>query len=335
MKLLIPSNQKELAERSIWFKKPIALKLKEEKGVEFGFEIKEPLSYLKRAPDAFWGLHLPNNFATVWYYYPKKRKELMRMAKRLGKLKPNYAVLHGIHLTWEPPAREYIHRYFNRSDSAEYFKVFRAQTKLLRELKKYLPVRMENYPLDGYYMKGKKHLPETYLYTGAGRFYDLLYFKRHTNADILIDVEHLWHILNLLNRNKNYANLPIDKFEGLTEGDKKLSQIFGFDIKKYFIPHLKKKITIEEAIKRFKAKYYHLSGSSQAIIPGKKVVSHLPITPGNKTFIRTLKAVLAQKPEVLVMEVASKTDGPAWNYLRTNEAERSFENLCGILLDEL
>ena len=95
------------------------------------------------------------------------------------------------------------------------------------------------------------------------------------------------------------------------------------------------KVTLKDALKKYPAKYYHLVGTFKDVIPGKRVLGHGPINPNNKTFRKYLKIVLAQKPEVLVMETANSKLNKCWKYLRPNETEISFKNLCEILLEEL
>ena len=334
MKLLAPANPKELSDRICWFKKPVARKLRDKKGVEFGFELKEPTESIKSPPSLYWGYHLPGELSSLWYYHPEQRNYLLSTLVPVSELKPNYAVLHGIHLYWHPPARKYRQRYVNHSQSEEYLKVLEANIKLLEQLKKLFPVLLlENYPLYSYYQKNNQYLPETYLYTGSGRFLDLLYLKEKTGVGILFDLEHMIVLLNFLNREKNYRHLP--RIHNPHPQTLNLEKIFGFVIAKGIIPYAKTKISLKDVIEKISPKYYHLTGSTRDVIDGKKILAHAPIKIEDKTFRKNLRLILAQKPEVLVLEVASSLDGPEWHYLRSNETELSFYALCEILLEEL
>ncbi|MCL5407568.1 MAG: hypothetical protein M1429_03675 [Patescibacteria group bacterium] len=73
MYLLVPGNSKQLTERALWFKNPVARRLQQEKGVEFGFELKGEPEDIKEAPPLYWGYHLPVDFATEWYYHPSRK----------------------------------------------------------------------------------------------------------------------------------------------------------------------------------------------------------------------------------------------------------------------
>lgn len=333
MKLLAPAAKDELTERSYWFKKPLARKLASKFKVEFGFEMKGDLEGLKSALPLFWGVHLENNLATNWYYHPEDRTEMLHEATKVAKLKPNYAVLHGIHLERQPPRHDYIGRYINHSLPAEHFKLYKANIDLINTLKHYYHLKIENYPLTDLYFEDGNFLPYTYLYTGIGRLNDLIKVTKETNTEVLLDIEHLIQTLNLLNREKNYHNLPIEKIEEFNLADRKVYELFGFHLKKGYIPYFEKKIEFKDFVKKARSKYFHLTGSTQDVDPGKKIWTHNPIEVGDKVFRKHLKIVLAQKPEVLVVEVASKSK--SFNYLRENETEISFDNVCKILLEEL
>ncbi len=335
MKLLAPSNPKEISDRKRWFKTPEAKKLALKKGVEFGIEMKGPLENIEKAPDIYWGMHLPEMLATEWYYHPERRQDLFSLLLASSSLKPDYAVLHGIHLLWHPPEREYVHRYIDTSSSVEYFKVLKANIELIKQIKTLFPLKIENFPLQFYYMEGKEFLPYTFLTTGIGRLDDLLYIKKETGVEIMFDIEHMEILLNFLLRRKNYRHLSVNRVNQLTEDEKKLKEIFGFYLKKGIIPYLDRKVTLEEMIKKIDAKYYHLTGSTQDVISGKEITTHKPIKESDKTFRKNLRMVLAQKPQVLVLETASAGYVSAWNHLRPNETEISFLTLCQILLEEL
>ena len=335
MHLLVPSNAKQLSSRAEWFKNPIARKLNQEKGVEFGFELKGESETITEAPPLFWGVHLENNLATNWYYHPENRSEIIHSVTELTKLRPDYAVLHGIHLDWHPPKKDYIGRYINHSSASELLKISKANSELVKILKHYFNLKIENFPLTDCYKEDGKYLPSTFLYTGAGRLNDLLEIKEEQGCDILLDLEHLAIVLNFLNREENYDNIPLKKIENLTFADRKIYEKYGFYVKKGYIPYTDEKYEIKDWIKKIKAKFYHLTGSFCEIDPGKKITTHMPVETDDKVFRKYLKMVLAQEPEVIVLEVASKGDNPCYDYLRPNETELSFYNLCRILLEEL
>lgn len=335
MKLLAPASPKEFVNRTLWFKKPVARRLQTEKKIEFGFEIKGLLIDIKKAPDLFWGVHLPVSLATNWYYNPARRLKIIREIEKIAKLKPHYAVLHGISLLWKPPSKTYIHRYFNISAAREYLKVLNANIKLINQLKTLLPLKIENgLVVDFYYKKDEIPLPYTYLHTGVQKVNDLSYIHKKTGVDTLLDIEHLILSLNFLNREKNYQNVPVEKIDQLTLEDKKLQKIFGYYIKKNYIPYAQPKIKLDDVVKKCQAKIFHLCGNSQDAIFGKKILSHGPINPKNKTFRKNLRLILDQKLEILVLETANASI-PGWEFLRPNETEISFYNLCEILLEEL
>lgn len=336
LKLLAPANPQELADRRRWFKKPAARKLALEKRVGFGVEIKGPLENVQNAPDIYWGLHLPDMLATDWYYHPEKRSKMFKELGRMAKLKPAYAVLHGVHLLWHPPKKESINRYLDHSSSEEYFKILEANIELINELKGYFDLKLENYPLYFYYTKGEEFLPYTTLLTGIGRLNDLVYLRKQTGVDIMLDIEHLEIALNFLLRRRNYQEIPLKKISDLTSQEEKLKDIFGFYLKKGIIPYLDREVTVEEMITKIGAKFYHVTGSHQDVIFGKKIMAHAPIKSDDVLFRKNLRLILAQKPETILVETSSsKIAGKTWSWLRPNETELSFETLCEILLEEL
>lgn len=338
MYLLAPANPRQLQNRLMWLKAAAPRQLAQEKRVEFGFEIKGEPENITARPPLFWGYHLPDYFATEWYYHPEKRAHLMTRLKHLAALKPDYVNFHGTHLWWQPDPKEKIERYLNRSEPEEYLKILDSNIEFIKEIKKILPqtrLTLENYPLYGYYLKDDQILPETYLYTGSGRLNDLLYLKEKTGVEILLDIEHLILTLNFLNRRKNYATVPVQKIENPSVLTKKLYDIFGFYIEKDYYPYTDREVTYKEMVAKIHAKIYHLTGSTQDVIPGVRDVTHGPIEVGDKVFREHLRAVLAQCPEAMLLETADSTVNPCFHYLRPNETELSFENLCEILLEEL
>lgn len=328
--MLVPANSKQLIERALWFKSSIARKLLQEKGVKFGFELKGEPETIRQPPPLYWGYHLPVRFAVGWYYQSQVRQDLIAKVEAIARLKPNYVVMHGIHLLWQPPVKDYVSRYENRSAPEDYIKVLEANIELIKLLTNIVPLKIENFPLTNFYQKNGQYLPYTYLYTGSGRLNDLLYIKAKTGVDILLDIEHLLLTLNFLNRKKNYNKLP--KNRNSTPSD--IEKIFGFNIQKDQIPYADKEIFLGDMITKIGAKDYHLTGSDQDLI-SDKIVTHLPIKIGDKNFRKNLRLVLAQKPETIMLEVANSDDNACYAYLRPNETELSFYNLCEILLEEL
>lgn len=335
MKLLAPSAVDEFRDRIDWFKKPNVRKLASKHKVEFGFELKGDVENLKEAPPLFWGVHLANNLATNWYYHKENREEIIHEATKVAKLKPDYAVLHGIHLEWHPPKKDYIGRYINHSAATEILKISKANDELIKTLKHYFNLKVENYPLTSCYEEEGKYIPSTFLYTGSGRLNDLLEIKYEPGCDVLLDLEHLATTLNFLNREKNYHNLPVEKIENPTLADRKIYEKYGFYLKKGYIPYADEKYELKDWIKKIGAKYYHLTGSLEDVDPGKKIISHGAIEVGDKMFRKNLGYILAQKPEVLVLETSSSKEDACFSHLRVNETELSFDNLCEILLKEL
>lgn len=335
MYLLAPANPGELTKKSLWFKKTGARGLAAKFNIDFGFEIKPPLDELKEAPPLFWGAHLPDYLATNWYYHPEKREEILHEATLIARLNPDYVVMHLGHFLWEPPRKEYVARYFNRTSPGEYFKLYQANLELVKRLKNYFPLKVENYPLYGYYMEGDDYLPSTYLMTGIGRLNDWFKFTKEAGVGRVFDVEHMILTLNFLQREKNYADLTIEEPEIETLADKKIKDLFGFSLKKGYVPYISKKLTLKNLIKKAGTKYFHLTGSVQDVDHDKKHLTHGPIDKKDKTFRKNLRLILAEKPEVIVAEIANSLSGKFWHDLRPNEDEISFENLCEILLEEL
>lgn len=335
MYLLAPSGSKELIQRSLWFKSPDARKLASEKNVEFGFELKGQPETITKAPDLFWGYHIPVNFAEEYYYHPEKRQQLLDSLNHIVKLKPDYVNMHGTKLWWKPAKNEYIKRYEVRSSVEEYFKVLNETVELVKKIKEMFPqLTFENTTLADYYRLDNEIIPTTSFQTSMGAVLDQYYICEKTGAEPLFDIEHSIVSLNFLNREKNYSDLKIDKFELDADGEK-LRQVFGYNIKKGFIPYTDFKLTLEEIISKLKAKKYHVTGSTQDVINGVKDLSHGPIEVGDKTFRKNLRLVLDQTPELILIETAYSGLLKCFDHLRPNELELSFGHLCQILLEEL
>lgn len=335
MKLLVPTNTKQLSERALWFKKPIARKLAAKRGVEFGFELKGEPETIKEAPPLYWGYHLPIEFADEWYYHPEKRQELLSSLIHVAKLKANYVNFHGIKLWWKPDPKLYVRRYENRSTPEEYWKILGATIELAKKLKEIFPnLTLENSLPCDYYYQDTEILPETSYQTTAGCFNDLFYLKNKAGIEILLDTEHLILALNFLGRKKNYRHLPVKNFK-LSAKEKVISDVYGYKIKKGFIPYVESGMNFEYFVEKIKAKKYHVTGSTQDVISGKKDLTHAPIEVDDKIFRQNLRLVLAQNPESILIETTDSSAGRAWNHLRPNEIELSFYNLCEILLEEL
>lgn len=334
MHLLAPANPKELSNRLEWFRLPEALKLAKEKGVEFGIELKGQLEEIKSAPPIFWGIHLPVEFATEWFYGKEKRQRLIDSAKRASALKPDYAIMHGIDFNWPSFPKDDLQRYLNRADPKEVFALLETDIELIKALKEFLPIKIENGCLVDLYFENNRFIPYTSLHLGAQKLDDLLYFQQKTGVDIVFDLEHLTLTLNFLNRLKNYKSVPIKRIEKWTKEELELLKIYGFNLKKGSYPYLEKKATVEDKIRGYQTKYYHVCGNTQEF-QGNKILSHGPIELNDKTFRDNLRAILAQKPEWIVSETNNPDAGPEWSYLRPNENEISFRNLCQILLEEL
>lgn len=334
MYLLAPSGFKELSNQSKWFKKPVARKLRAEKGVEFGFELKGNPEEIKAAPPLYWGYHLPANLTAEWYYHPEKRSKIFNQLSKIAQLKPQYVNIHGVKLWWKPKAKDYIRRYENRSDTEEYLKILAAMEDFIQTAKKiFANLTLENTILCDYYRDAEDILALTSYQATAGTLNDLFYLREKTGVKILLDIEHLILSLNFVNRQKNYGRLKKERF-ALTKEEAKISQIYGFKLKKGFIPYAESKIDLTAMVKKIGAKKYHLTGSTQDIL-GNRDITHGPIKVDDKVFRKNLRLVLVQKPETILIETANFNDNACYHYLRPNETELSFYNLCEILLEEL
>lgn len=336
MYLLVPASSKQALERASWFKKPVARQLAQEKGVEFGFELKGEPETIRQAPPLYWGYHLPGEFAAEWHYHPELHDKLLKSISHLTSLNPSYINLHGPKLWWQPKAKEYVRRYFNRSEPKEYFQLLEMTVELIKILRKTFPnLTFENTCLCDYYRHDARLLPETSYQTNIGILNDLFYLQKQTGVELLFDLEHFILNQNFLARLKNYRHLPKNINKNESAQEKKLCQIFGFYIQKGSIPYLSNPVNLEDFVKILHAKYYHLTGSTQDVIPGKKDLTHGPVKKDDKIFRKNLRLVLAQKPEMVLLETASRGDNACYNYLRSNETELSFYTLCEILLEEL
>lgn len=334
MFLLIPTDTKKLSARLKWFKKPIARRLLAQKNIEFGFELKGEQETIKEAPPLYWAYHLPVNTLAECYYHSEKKDVLFSKVEKIAKLKPAYINVHGIELWWRPKAKNYIKRYENRSQPKEYQNILASTISLYKSLKKIFPsVTLENTIAADYYRDDDdKFLPETSYQTSCGTFLDLCYLKEK-KIEILLDLEHMILTLNFLYRKKNYRHLEKEKVE-LNLEEEKISQIFGYKIKKEIIPYADEEIDLAEMIRKIGAKHYHVTGSTIDIVNDKDV-THGPIKKDDQTFRRNLRTILAQKPETILLETVNSNDNACYHYLRPNETELSFYNLCQILLEEL
>lgn len=335
MYLLVPSNSKDLMGTALWFKNPIARKLLEDKGVKFGFELKGKPDTVIKAPDLYWGYHIPISFTEDYHYHPEKRQELLDSLKHIVKLKPLYVNMHGIKLWWKPARGKYVKRYESRNSALEYFEVLKETIELVKKVKEIFPqLTFENTTLTDYYRPDGEVIPMTALQTSIGAVLDQMYIKDQIGVELLLDIEHSIVSLNFLNREKNYADLKQDKID-LTFEEKKISDISGYKIKKGFIPYAEPKLKFEEIVAKAKAKRYHVTGTTQDVIMGEKDLSHAPIRINDLTFRKNLRTILKQDPESILIETAKKSDYKCFSYLRENETELSFYNLCEILLEEL
>ena len=254
MKLLAPSIPEEFMNRVEWFKKPLARKLVQEKGVEFGFELKGPSGKITKAPPLFWGVHLPINLASKWYHFPNHREKIFAELERLAKLKPDYAVLHGINLYRQPESKKFPERYLNKTQPEEFLKILKANIDFVSQVKKILPVRIENTLLADFYIVDQEYkiAPLTHFHSQVQTLDDMLEIKKKTGTDLLIDLEHLILTANFLNRQKNYQNLPVEKNKNPSVEEKKVEEIFGYWLKKDSYPYVDEKIKVSEKIKKLR-----------------------------------------------------------------------------------
>ncbi|MCL5407569.1 MAG: hypothetical protein M1429_03680 [Patescibacteria group bacterium] len=267
--------------------------------------------------------------------HPEKHHSLLAHFTKIASLKPNYINLHGPKIWWQPPAREYVQRYANRSEPKEYFKLLDSTNDLITRLKNIFPhLTFENTTLCDYYKKDERFLPQTSYQTNIGSLDDCFYIHQKTKIELLFDLEHLILNLNFLDRQKNYRDLPKEPVENQTVDEKKLKEIFGFNLQKGLIPYLDKKIESSDFLKQNKIKHYHVTGSTQDV-KGDQDITHGPIKKDDQVFRQNLRLILAQNPETILIETASSYDNACYHYLRPNETELSFYQLCEILLEEL
>ena len=95
MKILVPANVSEMGAKRQWFSKSVCQRAKG-RGVEFGFEVKGPLTGLDTSLP--FSVHLPNDFANLVQYDQAGGQFLATWTNQLIALnrKPLYVVMHGL-----------------------------------------------------------------------------------------------------------------------------------------------------------------------------------------------------------------------------------------------
>ena len=335
MLVFLPATFQETKEKAKWFDKPIVKKISSKVG--FGFEIKKPsLEGLKiyGEPPLPYGIHFHSNLSME----PQRFDDQVEAAR---KLKPVYTILHGMEVYPCPP-RENEFKFLSSVGAIEYRKTFEQFVDFAKRLKKIvgLPIVVENTPIADLVFKMGDYQPKLYFDLRIGTFSkDLLAAKEGIGCKIVLDIEHLGLSLNYIKRKFQYSRLPKMVLGEMTFSEEKTLDQYGLFLKKGFPLAVPRQLTLEGEIKDIGAKIYHLSGCRKTVgyieAVKDKIVTHAPIHLNDKKFRQFLRIILRQKPEILVLEVAGPQDNACWAYRPRDVQEKSFENLCKMLDEEM
>jgi len=333
--VFLPASFQETKEKAKWFNKPIAKKISSRAG--FGFEIKEPSSDGLRIfgePPLPYGIHFHGDLSME----PQRFDDQVEAARRL---KPVYTILHGMK-AYPCPPRENEFKFLSGVGAIEYRKTFEQFVDFAKRLKKMvgLPIVVENTPITDLVFKMGAYQPKLYFDLRIGTFSkDLLAVQEGIGCKIVLDIEHLGLSLNYIKRKFQYSRLPKIVLGEVTFLEEKILEQYGLFLKKGFPLVVPRRLTLEGEIKDAGAKIYHLSGCRKRIgyieAVKDKIVIHAPIHLNDKKFRQLLRIILDQKPEILVLEVGGPGDNACWAYRSRDVQEKSFENLCRILDEEM
>ena len=347
MWIAIPAGKGDIVEKEDWINLPICKKLHEEKGINFGFQVSglfpEIRTFTKNYPV---GVHLPAGIADRW---DDDRDIRSKQIEQLASLSLEFVVIHGRRIGEMSPdffdrGNNDLQRYLSGASAQNYLDGLNEMEAILNEFMEIdIPITMESVAFNNFDYQDEVWQPKMHLDLRVGNYTtDLLEMRDRTGCEIVNDVQHLSFSLNFTHWKHNYsflrdevsAEIPRD----LSEKEKMVFDKYHIFLRKGEVP-LVRAYTLEEEIRNIGAKIYHLSGcyeGSQVEIKNGKVASHAEIRK-DSCFQSILKTVLAQDPEVLVMEVSGSTDNPCWDYRRPTLKlqEESLKNLCELLLDEL
>lgn len=334
MLVFLPASFKEIKEKSRWFEAPAAKKISGR--VSFGFEIKKPsmegLRFFGEPPYPY-GIHFHNDISIEAQKFDDQVDAALR-------LKPLYAVLHGMKVNLCPP-KENEFKFLSEMGAIDYRKSSEQFIDFAKRLKRLnLPIAVENTAVTEFVIRAGVLQPKLYFGLRIGTFSrDLLALKEKLDCQIVLDIEHLSFALNYIKRRFQYSRLPKVTFGEMTFTEEKNLEEYGLFLKKGFPLAVNHTLTLEEEIKNAGAKIYHLSGCRRRVgyieVVRDRIVDHGPVHLNDKEFRKDLRIVLAQKPEILVLEVGRVEDNACWSYRSKDIQERSFESFCRMLDEEL
>lgn len=334
MLVFLPVSFKEIKEKSRWFEKPVARKING--NVSFGFEIKKPSMEGLRTfgePSYPYGIHFHNDISIEAQKFDDQVDAALR-------LKPLYAVLQGMKVNLCPP-KENGFRFLSELGAIDYRKSMEQFVDFAKRLKRLnLPIAIENTAITEFVTRAGVLQPKLYFNLRIGTFSrDLQAVQKSLDCQIVLDIEHLSYALNYVKRKFQYSRLPKVVFSEMTFTEAKNLDEYGLFIRKGFPLAVSHPLNFKEEIKNTGARIYHLSGCQRRIgyieIIKDRIVNHGPIHLNDKEFRRNLRIILAQKPEVLVLEVGRAEDNACWSYRSQDVQEKSFENFCKMLGEEL
>lgn len=333
--VFLPASVGEVKEKAKLFKK--------HSHIGFGFEIKGSYRRLETfLPEGIpFGIHLPSDFMDEWGVQKEEKKEFLKGIAFLTP-PPRYVVVHGgsVHKP-KPEDRGYL----TAAGMEEYRLAVEEFTKMAEYCQQCrIPIYLENTAFTDLTLKDGVFLPETHLNLRIGNFSsNLLKIKEKARCGLVLDVEHLGHAINFIQRKENYSDLP--KWQELLP--KQLSSDKNNFLREYGLLFQNRMpvipipggIDLMEEIRKIgvQTKIYHLTGGygeckrRYVEVAEGRVVSHSPIDRRSEFFNKILNVVMEQKPEVLVVETATSKDNVCWAYLQKNSLERSFEELCSLL----
>lgn len=345
MFIFLPAGLKEIKEKSTWFNKLAARNVSHKAG--FGFELKGSLrNYkdFKEIPYPY-GIHLPRNMAIEWRNI-SQRERLQREVETASKMKPLYAVFHGLRVNplvtsyGRKPLKEEL-QFVSDVGALDYLEAVEEFTGFIKYLQNWgVPAAVETTALTEFVISNGASQAKTFLDVRIGVFHrDLKTLQKETDCQLVTDLGHLGFSLSFAKRRFHYSKIPNIIPNDSSVAEKSVLDQYGLFLRKGSPPTFQSLPEINEEIKNIGAKIYHLSGAKRRIgyveYYEGQVTSHYPIYPDDEEFRQCLKTILAQNPEVLLLEVGEGKDDLCWAHYGSAVLERSFENLCQILNEEI
>lgn len=346
MKVFVSTGVKDIAEKAKWFERPVCDQLRKV-GIEFGFEIKDSPKGLENLSYPY-GIHLPYHLASEWRD-PLKKENVLQKIENVADLepKPLYAVLHGIRISRErtdyrKPPTEKEEKFISSLGAEDYLTAAEELINFIKYLMSLgIPVVLETVYFTNYAQEDGVALAKTFLLLRVGALgKDVQKIMKETGCGSVVDWEHLFFALNFAKRRFNYANLPNEIPENISQQEKRLIEEFGVFVSKNRIPVIPEanNLSFEKEVEKIGAKIFHVCGTYRGRFiefDKEKVTSHCPIYLDDLSFRKYLGIALRENPEILTLEVARPMDNPCYGDRPPNVQEESFENFCQILIEEL